>query len=226
MLIVHWASSLFRSTFLKATASFFSWTDRSSHWAMTPKSKNKPSEFSREEAKLILDAVSERYRIHQLGRPEETDGKMPLVTPKLEPEEQLSQPMTSGSTAGKRLLAAVRQWEIGPRLDLGWSPYLLDTSEKAHVHLSNEPTRGSARDEDFGKPAGEIGQTEYQDFHYLIRILECSSILHCQVTAESAAAARNQIIRIPNLIDWREISVKELAEIIRIEKEAGRFDER
>jgi hypothetical protein len=194
---------------------------------MTAKAKNKPSRLSREEAKLILDAVLERYRIQQSGGPEGTKGEMmPLVSPKLEPEEQLSQPMTLGSTAGKGGLAAVPQLEIGPCLDLGWRPNLLDTSAKPIVHFSNEPTSGSARDEDFRKPAGEIAPTEYHDFHYLIRILECSSILHCQVTAESADVARDQIGRIPNLLDWREISVKELVEIIRIEKEAGRFDER
>lgn len=195
---------------------------------MTPKSNKKSSELSREEAKLILDSVLKRYRIPQSVHPEGTQGKaMPLVPPKLEPKEPLSEPMTPECTAAKRPLAAVRQSEIGPCLDLGWRPYFLDTSGKTNGHFSNEPTRGPAGDEVFAsKPGGEQAPTEHYDFHFLIRILECSSILHCHVIAESVAAARERIGRIPNLIDWREISLKELAEIIRIEKEAGSFDDK
>jgi hypothetical protein len=48
-------------------------------------------------------------------------------------------------------------------------------------------------------------------FHFLIRIAECVSILHCEVAADSDAAARHQVEQIPNLIEWRAISFEELA---------------
>jgi hypothetical protein len=51
---------------------------------------------------------------------------------------------------------------------------------------------------------------ENRTFHYLIRIAECALPLHCEIEAQNAAAARQQVQRIPNLIEWREISVEEL----------------
>jgi hypothetical protein len=57
--------------------------------------------------------------------------------------------------------------------------------------------------------------TDKRDFHYVIRIAECVVSLHCQVNADSVADARHQVERIPNLIEWREVSARELAEIIK-----------
>jgi thioester reductase-like protein len=42
--------------------------------------------------------------------------------------------------------------------------------------------------------------------------------LHCEVKADNHEAARNQVEQIPNLMEWREISAAELAEIIKNER--------
>jgi hypothetical protein len=57
-----------------------------------------------------------------------------------------------------------------------------------------------------------------KSFHYLIRIAECKLTLHCEVTADSEAAARHHVKQIPNLMEWREISGAELAEIMTNER--------
>jgi hypothetical protein len=59
--------------------------------------------------------------------------------------------------------------------------------------------------------------SDNQSFHYLIRIAECVSILHCEVVADSDAAARDKVEQIPNLVAWQAISVEELAELIKHE---------
>jgi hypothetical protein len=64
-------------------------------------------------------------------------------------------------------------------------------------------------------------------FHYLIRIAECSLPLHCEVIADSDAAARQKVKKIPNLMEWREFSGEELAEILKNEPALSRpADER
>jgi hypothetical protein len=54
-----------------------------------------------------------------------------------------------------------------------------------------------------------------ESFHFLVRIAECTSVLHCEVKADHAAAARDQLKRIPNLMEWREISFAELLELAK-----------
>ena len=41
------------------------------------------------------------------------------------------------------------------------------------------------------------------------------SILHCEVKADHAAAARDHVKRIPNLMEWREVSFAELLELAK-----------
>jgi hypothetical protein len=53
--------------------------------------------------------------------------------------------------------------------------------------------------------------SENYSFHYVIRIAECASILHCEVKADNREAARERVERIPNLMEWREVSSEELA---------------
>jgi hypothetical protein len=48
--------------------------------------------------------------------------------------------------------------------------------------------------------------SDKKTFQYLIRIAECALTLHCEVTADNDAAARNLVEQIPNLLEWREIS--------------------
>ena len=57
-----------------------------------------------------------------------------------------------------------------------------------------------------------------QKFHYLIGVAECALTLHCEVTADSEPAARHRLKQIRNLLEWREISTQERAEIIKNEK--------
>jgi hypothetical protein len=195
---------------------------------MTRKPKEKPTGFTREEGKLILNGVLKRYGIHPSGHPEGAQGEMmPPGGPKVEAKELLPDPLTSGPAAAKRPSETVRQPELGPHLDFGWRRHLLDRAASANVVLSDEPDPGPAADEVLmDRPVDKPVPRVSQHFHYLIRVVECAITLHCQVTAESAADARDQVERIPNLIEWRETSAKELAELTRIEEEAGRFDRR
>jgi hypothetical protein len=64
--------------------------------------------------------------------------------------------------------------------------------------------------------------TDNHSFHYLIRIAECALPLHCEVIAHSDAAARHQVKQIPNLMEWRELSDEELAEILKNERALSR----
>jgi hypothetical protein len=83
----------------------------------------------------------------------------------------------------------------------------------ANAPVSNEPTHESPRTE--GSPDKFDGDAAYQGFHFLIRVVECAVTLHCHVMAQSAAEARFQLERIPNLIKWREISAQELADLTK-----------
>jgi len=58
-------------------------------------------------------------------------------------------------------------------------------------------------------------RSESESFHYLVRIAECRSVLHCEVKADHAAAARDLVRRIPNLMEWRELSFAELLELAK-----------
>jgi hypothetical protein len=58
-------------------------------------------------------------------------------------------------------------------------------------------------------------RSDGESFHYLVRIAECTSVLHCEVKADHAAAARDHVKRIPNLMEWREISFAELLELAK-----------
>jgi hypothetical protein len=55
-------------------------------------------------------------------------------------------------------------------------------------------------------------------FHYLIRIAECTLPLHCEVIADSDAVARHLVKQIQNLMEWRELSGEEFAEILKNER--------
>ena len=64
--------------------------------------------------------------------------------------------------------------------------------------------------------------SDNHSFHYLIRIAEYALALHCEVIAHSDEAARHQVKQIPNLMEWRELSDEELAEILKNERALSR----
>jgi hypothetical protein len=58
-------------------------------------------------------------------------------------------------------------------------------------------------------------RSDSETFHYLVRIAECKSILHCEVKADHAADARDHVKQIPKLMEWREVSFAELLELAK-----------
>ncbi len=93
---------------------------------------------------------------------------------------------------------------IGPPLDFEW------------IYYPNIPT---ARNELAGsEPAVMAMVHQVRSFHYLVWIAECSLPLHCQVEAETSTGARQQVQQIRNLIEWRELSAKELNDILANEQ--------
>jgi hypothetical protein len=103
-------------------------------------------------------------------------------------EKQVSDPETRGIVQN-----------IGPPLDLDWVYY--------QPGAANQPDSREAH------RSGEKLSPKKEVFHYLVRIAECVLPLHCEVEAETAAAASQQVDKIRNLIASREISLKELAEL-------------
>jgi hypothetical protein len=67
-----------------------------------------------------------------------------------------------------------------------------------------------------------VSLSDNHSFHYLIRIAECALPLHCEVIADSDAAARHQVKQIRNLTEWRKISDEELSEILENERASQR----
>jgi hypothetical protein len=93
------------------------------------------------------------------------------------------------------------------KLELGLAPSVPETRPKPVDWKQS----GSAVKRREGHPAREL-PSDSQSFHYLIRIAECTSVLHCEIKADHPRAARDQLQRIPNLVEWREISFWELVE--------------
>ena len=65
-----------------------------------------------------------------------------------------------------------------------------------------------------GVPRKPVFPSDRESFHFLVRIAECKLVLHCEVKADSAGEAKGRVERIPNLIEWRELSFQELNEIM------------
>ena len=150
-----------------------------------------PKGFTREEANLALDKVRERYGIHPSGGQQHARG--------------------NNSPNAK----AAQRNQIGAPLDFEWA---YDVDAGANESSLNESAAQSAVQEFPARRLQNDLLVETQQFHYLIRIAECVLPLHCQVEAENAAEAWHQVKQIRNLIEWREISAEELAEIIADEK--------
>lgn len=169
---------------------------------MKAKPENDPSRFTREQAQRALDGVRKRYGIRQSDSPAHLRVNTASSAPK-EPAKQQPRPSVSlEPPIPKTPFVAVQRMRPGPHLELGG------------VRHPGTPASG---------PTSDNRTIDYQSFHYLIRIAECALTLHCEVTADSEAAARHHVKQIPNLMEWREISVKELAEINKNEKPVDGF---
>jgi hypothetical protein len=70
--------------------------------------------------------------------------------------------------------------------------------------------------------ASSRSPSDDHSFHHLIRIAECALPLHCEVKADSEAAAMHQVKQIPNLMEWRDISGEKLADILKNERALSR----
>ena len=158
---------------------------------MKAKGENDPCRFTREEAQRALDEVRDRYGLRQPESPADPRANTASRTPK-EPAGQQLRPTVSEPSGPNGPLLPVEWMRPGPRLELGG------------IRHPSVPPNGSPSDN--------------QRFHYLIRVAECALTLHCEVTADSEPAARRRVKQIRNLLEWREISVEELAEIINKEK--------
>lgn len=179
---------------------------------MTPESEEKMSGFARGEAKPVLDAIMRRYGIHPFGRRGEEDRTIaqpdaPKVeTKKLSPGPRTSLPATS-----------YKQFSlVPPPSNFDGRYYSSQPPAMESVRSTKKAAHEPASDRGFA-PARTQLLKERDEFHFLVRILECSVILHCQVSAESATDAKDQVQRIPNLLEWRETSLKEIAEFARTE---------
>jgi hypothetical protein len=156
------------------------------------KPENNPSRFTGQQAQRTLDEVRERYGIRQSGSPAHVRVNTASSAPK-EPAKQEPRPtLRLEPSITETPFVAVEPMRSGPHLELGG------------VRRPDIPPSGSPSDN--------------QSFHYLIRIAECALTLYCEVTADSEATAKHHVKQIPNLMEWREVSSAELAEIISNER--------
>jgi hypothetical protein len=155
------------------------------------RAENNPCRFTGEQAQRALDEALERYGLRQPESPPNPRVNPASRAPK-EPARQQLRPTASEPSVPNRPLLTAERTRPGPHLEFGG------------VRQPAIPSSGSPSDN--------------QSFHYLIRVAECTLTLHCEVTADSEPAAKHHIQQIPNLLEWREISVNELAEIIKNEK--------
>ena len=152
-----------------------------------------PRGFTREEANLVLDRVRERYGIHPSGG---------------------QQHARSNNSPNAK---AAQQNQIDAPMNFEWA-YYPNVHAATNKSALSESAAQSAVQEFPAKRFRNDLPVETQQFHYLIRIAECLLPLLCQVEAENAAEAWHRVKQIRNLIEWREISAEELAEIIADEK--------
>jgi hypothetical protein len=94
----------------------------------------------------------------------------------------------------------------------------LEPLERTQLDLLVDVKRRQLEVGEARHPSIPTSGSDNHSFHYLIRIAECTLPLHCEVIADSDAAARHHVKQIPNLMEWREISGEELAEILKNER--------
>jgi hypothetical protein len=166
----------------------------------------------RKEAKLALNEILARYGIPDPNKEELPKGKtLALVARKPKRRDHgLVSLKTSTGPAEKPLSQDRPALERRSGLNLGLSSH----TDKAQV--AKQPSRGPTPVDANSTLTSRL-DTGNSVFHFLIRIAECTTQLHCQVTAENAIDARKKVAGLPNLIECREISTGELAELLRME---------
>jgi hypothetical protein len=154
-----------------------------------------PGRPPREEAQRALNEVRVRYGIYRSQRQELPRVEASLSPPQATAEPKPRHPVSLKPPTSKISLPPVERTRFAEwPLDLGW------------VYYPSTPA-----------PVMESAWDDYW-FHYLIRIAECELSLHCEIRANNNAAARRHVERIPNLLEWRQISGEELAEILKLER--------
>jgi hypothetical protein len=159
---------------------------------MKAKPESNPSRFTGQEAQRTLDEVRKRYGIRQ-SEPEAHPRVNTSSSGPKEPAKQQPRPTV-------RLQPSIPKAPFVPIERMRSHPPL----ERRVVGHSSVRASGSRSDN--------------HRFHYLIRIAECALTLHCEVNADDDAAARHQVEQLPNLMEWRELSGAELAEILKNER--------
>jgi hypothetical protein len=179
------------------SSGFFAWRQRQAfdllkEMVLKAEPKNDPRRLTREEAKHTLDEVRRRYGIHDSD---------PRANP------------GAGSASKPPVTSAKKQ----PRHTVTHQPFASRALIVPVERMRSEPNREPQKIRDYDTPA-YASPPDNQIFHYLIQIAECAVALHCEVTATCESDARHHVKQIPNLMEWREISGAELADIIKIEK--------
>jgi hypothetical protein len=176
--------------------------------------EQKRSGFNREQAKLILDDVANRYGFTNLNQVPARLNSLPAAA-KGVGEGQLPATISEHNPADE---VGIQESPLRccPLLDFQWHQ-CPDMTLFANEPPSFGPWNGSGTNNVVRTIAMNVSSGECFEFHFLIRIVECAITLHCQIRAQTAIEARNQVERIPNLIEWTEVSAKELAELVEVE---------
>jgi hypothetical protein len=151
-----------------------------------PKPDSDPNCFTREEAKRTLDEVRRRYGIHE-SAPQAHPRVYPSLIVTTEPAKHTQPPLRPESSGSEARVSPAGQRPSRPPL---------------------KPARAR-------HPIIPASTSDNKCFPFLIRIAECTLTLLCEVTADSEAAAMHHLQQIPNLLEWREISIEECVSLVR-----------
>jgi hypothetical protein len=184
---------------------------------MTRKSE-KSSGLAREEAKAILSNVLKRYRIRPSDKPAQTQEKSPVAGSSLKAKND---PIKDEAAVPQDAASRIHSPHAVRPLDFEWRRAPEKAATRNVLRQDRLPRPSVRRKEGADKRQGEEFP-EDRVFHYLIRLLECTVTIHCQVSARTAAAARHRVEQIPNLIECREVSFEELTAIVKLSKQIER----
>jgi hypothetical protein len=150
---------------------------------------NKSPKISKEEAALALKRVLEQYRLSPTALSGVTPANMP----------SMASPQTRQTEPAKPLET---------QINLTSEPFIGDWTNWPGISAgSPEPVVRSQHE------LAQLSREEVREFYFVIRLAECALPILCQVTADSPAAARQQVELIRNLTSCQSISDEEFAEI-------------